>query len=81
MGCDEPVGQSETADVGGGLLATLPVVYAVAIALHEAGVPLSAIADRLELPEESMPALLEIASAKLDTIREAAEADQPVGEQ
>ncbi len=80
MGLDQPVGHAETAEAGGGLLTKLPVVYAVAIALHEAGVPEAAIAGRLELPEESMPALLEIATAKLDTLRQAAEADQTTGE-
>jgi len=60
----------ESAVPGRGLLTQLPVVYAVAIALHDAGVPTAVIAERLGVPEESMPTLLKIASAKLEGLRE-----------
>jgi len=40
-------------------------VYAVALALRDAGLTMDEIASRLELPRESMPALVEIAEAKL----------------
>lgn len=49
----------------GAPLTRLPVVYAVAIALQRAGVPTSVMAEQLELPAEAMPALLEVAAAKL----------------
>jgi hypothetical protein len=60
----------ESAVPGRGLLTRLPVVYAVAIALHDAGVPMAVIAEQLGVPEESMPALLKIALAKLEGLRE-----------
>jgi hypothetical protein len=50
---------------GGAPLLHLPVVYAVALALRDAGLTMDEIASRLELPRESMPALVEIAEAKL----------------
>ena len=50
-------------------LLALPVVYALALALRDAGIAADDIADRLEVPRESMPALLEIAEAKLDAAR------------
>jgi hypothetical protein len=59
-----------SSDSGGALLTSLPVVYAVAIALHDVGVPASVIAERLGVAEESMPALLKIAQAKLERLRE-----------
>jgi hypothetical protein len=47
----------------------LPVVYAVALALRDAGLDADDIAHRLDLSIESMPALFEIAEAKLSAIR------------
>jgi hypothetical protein len=49
----------------GAPLTRLPVVYAVAIALQRAGVPTAVMAEQLALPAEAMPALLEVAAAKL----------------
>ena len=56
---------------GGARLLHLPVVYAVALALRDAGLTLNEIASRLELPPESMPALVEIAEAKLSSLNTA----------
>ena len=77
MATDEPCTSTEAADFGGGLLARLPVVYAVAIAMREAGVSAAAIAARLELPEASIPALLDIATAKLAAVGRQALETQP----
>jgi hypothetical protein len=63
---------------GGAPLLHLPVVYAVALALRDAGLDLDEIAVRLELPAESMPALLEIAEAKLSSLRPPAAEDLEV---
>ena len=62
-------GQEAPVPEGAAHLTRLPVVYAVAIALHGAGVPEAAIAARLDLPRESIPALLEIAAAKLNRLQ------------
>jgi hypothetical protein len=51
------------------LLLHLPVVYAVALALRDAGLDSDDIARRLDLSVESMPALFEIADAKLSALR------------
>ena len=50
------------------MLLRLPVVYAVAIALREAGVAAEAIARQIELPGESMGAVFAIAEAKLASL-------------
>jgi hypothetical protein len=52
------------------LLLRLPVVYAVAVVLRDVGLDPDAIARRLDLSVESMPALFEIADAKLAALRE-----------
>jgi hypothetical protein len=46
-------------------LTRLPVAYAVALALNDVGVSSDEIARRLGLPADAMPALFEIAAAKL----------------
>ncbi|MGO9877094.1 MAG: hypothetical protein ACLPVY_25230 [Acidimicrobiia bacterium] len=51
-------------------LLRLPVIYAVALALRDAGIPPDQIASQLELPPESMPTLLAIAQAKLTAARD-----------
>ena len=56
----------------GPLLLHLPVIYAVALALRDAGLDAEDIARRLDLSVESMPALFEIAEAKLSTARRTA---------
>ena len=53
----------------GPLLLHLPVAYAVALALRDAGLDAADIARRLDLAVESMPALFEIAEAKLNAVR------------
>jgi len=53
----------------GPLLLHLPVAYAVALALRDAGLDTDDIARRLDLAVESMPALFEIAEAKLSAVR------------
>jgi hypothetical protein len=65
MPSEQPRSDRPTADMPDGPLTRLPVVYAVAIALQRAGVPMAAMAEQLEIPAESMPALLEVAAAKL----------------
>jgi hypothetical protein len=65
MHSEPPPSDRETAAMPGGPLTRLPVVYAVATALQRAGVSTAVIAEQLELPVESMPALLEVAAAKL----------------
>ncbi len=55
---------SDTMDRGTALCA-LPAGYAVALALRDEGLDEDAIAERLGLDRESMPALLELAHAKL----------------
>jgi hypothetical protein len=53
----------------GALLLHLPVVYAVALALRDAGLDSDDIARRLDLAPEGMPTLFEIAEAKLAAIQ------------
>jgi hypothetical protein len=53
----------------GPLLLQLPVAYALALALRDAGLDTDDIARRLDLTVESMPALFEIAEAKLSAVR------------
>ena len=53
----------------GAPLLHLPVAYAVALALRDAGLGTDEIAARMELPPQSMPALLELAEAKLSSLR------------
>jgi hypothetical protein len=65
MDAAQPLSHRETAATSGAPLTRLPVVYAVAIALQRAGVPMTVMAEQLELPAESIPALLEVAAAKL----------------
>jgi hypothetical protein len=65
MNFEPPASDRETGAMPGGPLTRLPVVYAVATALQRAGVSTAVIAEQLELPVESMPALLEVAAAKL----------------
>ena len=77
MATEQNSTHTEAADLCGGLLARLPVVYAVAIAMREAGAPAAAIAARLELPEASIPALLDIATAKLAAVSHQALEPQP----
>jgi hypothetical protein len=48
----------------------LPVVYALALALRDAGLDAQDIARRLGVAVESMPALFQIAEAKLTALRE-----------
>jgi hypothetical protein len=72
MHSGQPIGDPENAAIRGGPLTRLPVVYAVAIALQRAGVPMAVTAEQLELPAESMPALLEVAAAKLAALSEPA---------
>ncbi len=57
------------------LLLHLQVVYAVALALRDAGLESDDIARRLDLSVESMPALFEIADAKLSALRREAPHD------
>jgi hypothetical protein len=71
----QPISDRDAAAMPGGPLTQLPVVYAIALALQRVGVPMAVIAEQLELPTESMPALLEVAAAKL-----AALGQQAVGE-
>jgi hypothetical protein len=66
----QPISDRATAAVPGGPLTQLPVAYAIALALQRAGVPLAVMAEQLELPAESMPALLEVAAAKLAALGE-----------
>jgi hypothetical protein len=49
-------------------LLRLPVVYAVAVALRDAGVSSVDIARRIGAPEESMASLLLLADAKLASL-------------
>jgi len=60
---------------GGAPLLHLPVVYAVALALRDAGLTPDDIAARLGLAPESMPTLLEIADAKLSRLNRPTPAD------
>jgi DNA-directed RNA polymerase specialized sigma24 family protein len=57
---DDPGMERRVRDV----LAELPVAYAVALRLHEAGAPPQAIAAALDVEPEAVPALLDIAWAK-----------------
>ena len=57
------------ADANGALILRLPVVYAVALALREVGVGPAEIAQRLGLAVDAMPALFEVADAKLAALR------------
>jgi hypothetical protein len=50
-------------------LLRLPVVYAVAVALRDAGVSAPDIARRIGAPEESMASLLLLADAKLASLQ------------
>ena len=61
----EPSPRSSPADA---LTPRLPVMYADALALADAGFGAETIAQRLAVPTESVPALLEIARAKVCTI-------------
>lgn len=54
-------------------LLELPTAYAVALRLHEAGVPARDIAVALEVAEEAVPRLIEIGAAKLDAVLAAAD--------
>jgi hypothetical protein len=49
-------------------LARLPRPYALALRLHAAGVDDALIADCVGVEPEALPALLEIATAKLDNL-------------
>ena len=60
----------------GRLLTDLPVLYALVLALRDAGLGVPEIAQRLEVPEESMPALLEIGVAKLAALQGHAQRDE-----
>ena len=60
----------------GAPLLHLPVVYAVALALRDAGVPATEIAERLDLSPASIPTLFEIAEAKLASLRLAVGTDE-----
>jgi hypothetical protein len=49
-------------------LARLPRPYALALRLRDAGVDDALIADCVDVEPEALPALLEIATAKLDNL-------------
>ena len=74
-----PYPRSVTTPRGAPLL-QLPVAYAVALALRDAGLPTDEIAARLGLPEESMPTLLAIADAKLSSLRPTEQTERPTSE-
>ena len=59
----------DMAESDGALLLKLPVTYAVVLALRDAGLATDEIARRLDLSADSMPMLIEIAEAKLSTLR------------
>jgi len=60
---------SENRTDGPPALLRLPIVYALALALRDAGMSEADIAARLGQPVHAMPALLRIAEAKQNALR------------